>query len=54
MSEKHFDLTDENSGTTTQLPVHDGTVGPSVVDIRSLYGEHQAFTYDPGFVATAS
>jgi citrate synthase len=54
MSAKHFDLTDENSGKTTQLPVHDGTVGPSVVDIRSLYGEYRAFTYDPGFVATAS
>jgi len=54
MSEKHFDLTDESSGNTTRLPVHDGTVGPSVVDIRSLYGDHKAFTYDPGFVATAS
>lgn len=36
------------------LPVLDGTVGPSVIDIRKLYAETDSFTYDPGFTATAS
>src|ERR1044072_4389912 len=31
-----------------------GTVGPDVIDIRKLYAETGAFTYDPGFTSTAS
>lgn len=31
-----------------------GTVGPDVVDIRKLYAQTGAFTYDPGFTSTAS
>src|SRR3954467_8463290 len=31
-----------------------GSVGPEVVDIRKLYAETGAFTYDPGFTSTAS
>ncbi|HVQ08477.1 MAG TPA: citrate/2-methylcitrate synthase, partial [Allosphingosinicella sp.] len=31
-----------------------GSVGPDVVDIRKLYAETGAFTYDPGFTSTAS
>jgi citrate synthase len=31
-----------------------GTVGPDVIDIRKLYGQTGAFTYDPGFTSTAS
>jgi citrate synthase len=37
-----------------ELPVHPGTIGPSVVDIAKLYGETGMFTYDPGFTSTAS
>jgi citrate synthase len=29
-------------------------VGPDVIDIRKLYGQTGAFTYDPGFTSTAS
>ena len=36
------------------LPVLTGTLGPDVVDIRSLYGQTGLFTYDPGFTSTAS
>ncbi|MBW8734568.1 MAG: citrate (Si)-synthase, partial [Asticcacaulis sp.] len=36
------------------MPVLKGTLGPDVVDIRKLYGETDAFTYDPGFTSTAS
>ncbi len=41
-------------GKTIDLPVLKGTVGPDVVDIRKLYAESDAFTYDPGFTSTAS
>ena len=41
-------------GKTAEFPVYDGTHGPSVVDIRKLYGETGVFTYDPGFTSTAS
>lgn len=36
-----------------ELPVYSGTLGQDVVDVRSLTGEG-VFTYDPGFVSTAS
>jgi citrate synthase len=41
-------------GKSIALPVYGGTVGPDVIDIRKLYGESGAFTYDPGFTSTAS
>ena len=37
-----------------ELDVLDGSVGPSVIDIRKLYGELGCFTYDPGYGATGS
>jgi citrate synthase len=36
------------------FPVLDGIEGPSVIDISKLYGETGYFTYDPGFMSTAS
>ena len=39
---------------SVELPVYKGTLGPDVVDIRKLYGATGKFTYDPGFMATAS
>jgi citrate synthase len=36
------------------LPIHKGTIGPDVIDIRKLYGQTGKFTYDPGFLSTAS
>jgi len=41
-------------GKTIDFPVHAGTIGPDVVDIRKLYGQSGMFTYDPGFLSTAS
>lgn len=41
-------------GKAIELPILDGTLGPSVVDIRRLYADTDLFTYDPGFTATAS
>jgi len=41
-------------GKSVEFPVMGGTIGPEVVDIRSLYGKSGMFTYDPGFLSTAS
>src|SRR5687768_15399001 len=37
-----------------EAPTYGGTIGPDVVDIRQLYGKTGMFTYDPGFLSTAS
>src|SRR5262249_23522650 len=39
---------------TNEFPVQSGSIGPDVVDIRALYGKTGMFTYDPGFLSTAS
>ena len=41
-------------GKSVELPVHSGTVGPPCIDIGKLYKETGNFTYDPGFMSTAS
>ena len=41
-------------GGSIDFPVLSGSVGPDVVDIRTLYGKTGVFTYDPGFLSTAS
>ena len=37
-----------------ELPVYQGTIGPDVIDIRSLYSEGGVFTFDPGYTSTGS
>src|SRR6187431_2178569 len=37
-----------------ELPIYKGTIGPEVIDIRKLYAQTGKFTYDPGFLSTAS
>ena len=37
-----------------EFPVIAGSMGPDVVDIRTLLSKTGAFTYDPGFMSTAS
>src|SRR5689334_24569929 len=41
-------------GKSMEFPVFSGTIGPDVIDIRKLYGQSGLFTYDPGFLSTAS
>lgn len=36
------------------LPTLEGSVGPSVIDIRKMYAQTGQFTYDPGFTSTAA
>jgi citrate synthase len=40
-------------GRTIELPIMSGTIGQDVIDTRAL-GSHGLFTYDPGFLSTAS
>ena len=47
-------LLSSGGGDSLDLPRLQGTIGPDVVDIRRLYSDLGCFTYDPGFVATAS
>jgi citrate synthase len=47
-------LTDKKNQTSFDLPVLTGTIGPDVIDIRALQRQSGMFTYDPGFISTAS
>nr|WP_315431249.1 citrate synthase [uncultured Albidiferax sp.] len=47
-------LSFSNGSPSVDLPVYQGNVGPDVVDIRKLYAQTGMFTYDPGFLSTAS
>ncbi|ABE48332.1 citrate synthase [Methylobacillus flagellatus KT] len=46
-------LTFDDGSAPIELPILPGKLGPSVIDIRSL-SKHGYFTYDPGFLSTAS
>ena len=44
----------KTSDKTLDLPVLEASDGPNTIDIRAIYKEINHFTFDPGFVATAS
>ena len=54
LSDKKATLSFSDGSPSVELPVYKGTVGPDVMDIRKLYGQTGQFTYDPGFMSTAS
>lgn len=47
-------LSFSNGSPSVELPMYQGNIGPDVIDIRKLYGQTGLFTYDPGFLSTAS
>jgi citrate synthase len=47
-------LSFSNGQSSIDLPVYNGNIGPDVIDIRKLYAQTGMFTYDPGFLSTAS
>ena len=47
-------LSFSNGSPQVELPVYQGTIGPDVIDIRKLYAQTDMFTYDQGFMSTAS
>lgn len=53
MSDKKARISLAGSQESIELPVLEGSIGPDVIDVRSLVS-HGVFTYDPGFMSTAS
>jgi citrate synthase len=53
-NQKYFTLTNDETGVSIKLPVRESTQGPPAIDVSSLYSEAGVFTYDPGFMSTAS
>ncbi len=47
-------LIDNRTGKQVELDLYKPTSGPMAVDVRSLYKDLGYFTYDPGFMSTAS
>ena len=47
-------LTDNSTGKSIELPIIRPTNGIPTIDVRSLYSQLGYFTFDPGFVSTAS
>jgi citrate synthase len=41
-------------GKEINLPIKKASIGQDVIDISTLYKESGMFTYDPGFLSTAS
>ena len=54
MTDKKFELVDRATERKAQLPVRNGTIGPSVVDVSTINKDLGVFTYDPGFGMTAA
>lgn len=53
MSEKKAFLKLDENNTALELPIYQGTLGQDVIDVSPL-GKHNLFTFDPGFMSTAS
>ncbi len=47
-------LIDNRTNRRFELPILDGTLGPSVIDMRRFYTDTGYFTFDPGYTATGS
>ena len=54
MSDPNVVLTDASTNTTVTLPVVKGSLGDPAVDIQKLNKDTGFFTFDPGFMSTAS
>ncbi len=54
MAKNTVTITDNRTGRQIELPVRQATEGPDAVDIGRFFRELGYFTYDPGFVSTAS
>src|SRR5450755_702081 len=49
-----YELKNLATGKLTQLDSTSGTIGPDVINIANLTKDLNVFTFDPGFMATAS
>jgi citrate synthase len=53
-SSRKYELKNYATGSAAELISRSGTIGPEVLDISHLPRDLGVFTYDPGFMATAS
>ena len=49
-----YELKNPATSRAAELKIMSGTLGPDVLDISHLTRDLGAFTYDPGFMSTAS
>ena len=54
MTDKKVELKDHLTDKEIELPIMESTIGANIIDIRSIYKQLGYFTFDPGFVSTAS
>jgi citrate synthase len=54
LSDVKATLSFSDGSPTMDMPIYKGSIGPDVIDIRKLYAQTGKFTYDPGFLSTAS
>lgn len=54
MSSERKAIVELDNGNKIECPILNSTEGPDVIDIRKLYKESGYFTFDPGFLSTAS
>ena len=54
MTDRTATINHSDGSPSVSFPILTGTLGPEVIDIRTLYGKTGKFTYDPGFLSTAS
>ncbi|MDX1518537.1 MAG: citrate synthase [Gammaproteobacteria bacterium] len=54
MMSESVTITDNKTGKSLECPVLRGTYGAPVIETKKLYSELGMFTFDPGFVTTAS
>src|SRR5437667_3077025 len=54
MTDHTATLTVSDGTPSITFPTLSGTIGPDVIDIRTLYSKSGKFTYDPGFLSTAA
>ena len=52
MTDHTATLTVSDGTPSITFPTLSGTIGPDVIDIRTLYSKSGKFTYDPGFLST--
>jgi citrate synthase len=54
MTKKYVNAVISEENHDNSLPVLEGALGPSAVDIQALYSRHGLLAFDPGFRSTAS
>src|SRR5689334_312167 len=54
MTDRTATINFSDGAPSVTFPILTGTIGPDVIDIRTLYGKTGKFTYDPGFMSTAA